>query len=111
MWISRSAPVEDEPEVFLELWSIRKTSTGDLHFVGFNVDHRAGRVSTKIVEFDAQLREGITESGRRYHLVGPAGYDPDAEYVWSRVARGRGISEWTDVTAELIPDCQRKYDL
>ncbi|ALL68553.1 hypothetical protein K788_0000411 [Paraburkholderia caribensis MBA4] len=100
--------MEEEAEVMLQRWSIRKTNVGDLHFVGFNVKKQDGRVSTAIVEFDTKQRIAITQSGRRYRLIGPAGYDGDAEYVWNWVVRLRSITAWSDVTADLVPDWRRE---
>ncbi|WP_233886385.1 hypothetical protein [Paraburkholderia flagellata] len=104
MTIYIGAPVEDEPEIFLECWSLRRTDEGAVHFVGFSVQSGDGRVSTKIVEFDPKRRTGLTESGRRYWLLGSGGYDSDAEYVWNWLVAARKISGWTNVTPELVPD-------
>ncbi|PMY01398.1 hypothetical protein, partial [Pseudomonas sp. GW460-13] len=52
------------------------------HFVGFSIADQDGRVSTPIVSFNLGKRTGITASGRRYILVGPPGFDDDAEFVW-----------------------------
>ena len=104
MNIYASAPVSENPVVYLERWSIRRTSNETMHFVGFDVESCDGRVSTKIMELDVLRRVGMTESGRRYVLLGPAGFDGDADYVWRWVLSTRGISDWTDITPELIPD-------
>jgi hypothetical protein len=104
MAIYESAPVSEVPEVWLGRWSIREEENGDRHFVGFDVKRWLGRVSTKIVEFDPSTRTGVTSSGRRYHLLGSAARDDDAEYVWSIVVKVRKIKQWTDVTAILVPD-------
>jgi hypothetical protein len=104
MAIYESAPVSEVPEVFLERWSIREKENGARHFVGFDVDRQHGRVSTEIVAFDSLTRTGVTSSGRRYHLLGPGGFDGDAEYVWSMVVRVRKIQQWTNVTEMLVPD-------
>ncbi len=104
MNIYLAAPVSEAPICFLEHWSIRRTGEGAMHFVGFNVESCDGRVSTRIMELDVLRRVALTESGRRYVLLGSAGYDSDAEYVWRWVVSKRGIAGWTDVTAELIPD-------
>ncbi|MGF6774879.1 hypothetical protein [Paraburkholderia sp. GAS334] len=94
--------------VQLERWSIRRFQEGALHFVGFSLDSYDGRVSTKILELDAANRTGRTESGRAYILVGPAGGDRDAEYVWNKVWRSIGGGQaWTDVTEELVPGTRR----
>ncbi|WP_341317466.1 hypothetical protein WN982_40050 [Paraburkholderia sp. IMGN_8] len=91
-------------EVFLERWSIRESDRGTRHFVGFDIRRGDGRVSTPINEFDPATRTGKTENGSRYQLIGRAGHDSDAEYVWRIAIRAWGIGSWTDVTAELVPN-------
>jgi hypothetical protein len=95
------APPED---VFLERWSIRKSDKDERHFVGFDINRGDGRVSTPIREFDPVTRAGSTASGSTYRLVGRAGRDSDAEYVWGIAAKAWGIEKWIDVTAELVPN-------
>lgn len=104
MPIHPSSSVEECGDIWLELWSIRQSEKGVRHFVGFNCLVGTGRVSTAILSFDAQTRVGRTASGRTYHLVGRAGHDRDAEYVWGCVVQAWGLGHWTDVTAELCPD-------
>jgi hypothetical protein len=82
-------------------WAIRELESGSRHFLGYNLDAHDGRVSTRIVEIDPIARWGRTESGRRYELVGQAGHDDEAEYVWSMVTRSDRT--WRDVTEVLIP--------
>jgi hypothetical protein len=90
--------------VSLERWSIRQFADGAQHFVGFCLESYGGRVSTKILELHAANRTGRTESGRTYSLLGPAGGDRDAEYVWGRVQKAMGGGQkWTDVTEEIFP--------
>lgn len=95
---------DDKPEILLECWSIRETDNGDRHFVGFNTAHCDGRVSTPIVSFDPRTRLGVTSSCRQYRLIGRAGFDKDAEYVWNWAVRVWDISNWSDVTGQLCPD-------
>jgi hypothetical protein len=90
--------------VTLECWSIRQFEDGARHFVGYSRDSFDGRVSTQIVEFDIDGRTARTASGRRYVLMGPSGYNADAEYVWNQVAGALGRGQaWEDVTEELAP--------
>lgn len=99
-------PGEGSETVYLERWSIREFGNGERRFVGFSRETRDGRVSTPIVELDAEARRGRTASGRIYHLVGPSGWSSDGEYVFNRVAEVLYEGgAWHDVTAELIPDC------
>lgn len=107
MSIYSAHTVSERPEIYLECWSIRETSAGNLHLVGFNIEDRDGRVSSRIVELDCARRIGATLTGRRYFLVGRAGYNSDAEYVWNWCVRNWNIESWKDVTADLIPDWRR----
>jgi hypothetical protein len=90
--------------VILERWSIRETEAGARHFVGFSIVDNEGRVSTPILTFDPDSRTGTTSSGSTYTLVGRAGSDKDAEYVWRHAARTWKVEKWRDVTPELAPD-------
>lgn len=107
MPIYRACDVDKQPEIYLERWSIRQTCTGSQHFVGFNIEGQGGRVSSRIVELDCARRVGVTESGRRYRLLGRAGHNSDAEYVWNWYVQSQGIESWEDVTPVLIPDWRR----
>jgi hypothetical protein len=104
MSIYASASVDDDPTISLGAWSIRETDAGSRHFVGFNLASLDGRVSTPIVSFDADTRTGVTTSGRRYVLVGPGGFDKDAEYVWRWAVGQWKLGNWQDVSAKLVPD-------
>ncbi|SFU26333.1 hypothetical protein [Paraburkholderia aspalathi] len=97
--------------VFLERWSIRQSDKGERHFVGHNVLGCDGRVSTPIRAFDPLTRTGTTASGSNYRLVGRAGRDSDAEYVWGIASRAWGIETWTDVTPDLVPDWRSELPL
>ena len=98
-------------KVYLERWQIRRSDKGELHFVGFSIVDCDGRVSTPVKTFDPVKRTGITASGSKYRLVGRAGRDSDAEYVWSVASRVWGITSWTDVTADLVPDWRQGLPL
>jgi hypothetical protein len=95
----------DPCHVVLERWSIReRDDTSERHFVGFDTVNNDGRVSTPIRVFDPVTRTGSTATGSTYQLVGRAGRDKDAEYVWSRVVRIWKIESWQDVTQDLVPN-------
>jgi hypothetical protein len=80
-----------------------------MHFVGFCVMSQDGRVSTEILELDASSRTGVTASGRHYELIGPCGFDRDAEYVWDMVAGTLGSGQaWRDVSEDFIPGSRHK---
>jgi hypothetical protein len=102
------APVDGDDTVRLEAWSIRQFAGGGRHFVGFSLETHDGRVSTNITELDVKTKTARTASGRRYELIGAAGYNSDAEYVFNRVREIIGHGEpWRDVTEELIPGSRR----
>lgn len=92
----RPASVNDEPEVQLCQWDIKKDTAGRCYFVGSRVDDGTGRVSTAIVEFDAERHRGRTKSGRIYEMVGPRGRSSNGEYLWSLYKIANGITEITD---------------
>jgi hypothetical protein len=98
-------------KVVLERWCVRETQTGSRHFVGFNIVGGEGRVSTPIQSFDPVMRTGLTASGSTYFLVGRAGHDSDAEYVWSLASKIWKIERWKDITAELVPDWRQGLPL
>lgn len=98
-------------KVILERWSIREVSSGARHFVGFNIVRGDGRVSTPIVSFDPVTRTGRTITGSTYELVGRAGRDNDAEYVWGIASKAWKIEHWRDVTSELVTDWREPLPL
>ncbi|MGU7783266.1 hypothetical protein [Burkholderia sp. PU8-34] len=104
MPIYRDSDPTDQSEIMLASWSIRETQDGTRYFVGFSLERQDGRVSTSIVSLDPSTRIGVTSSGRHYRLVGRAGFDSDAEYVWNLVVSVRNLGEWRDVTPDVCPD-------
>ena len=74
---------------------------GERHFIGWNVTEREGRVSSKIVEFDAVTRRGRTGSGRFYQLRGRSCHDGDGVYTWERWMKFNNAVACTDVSAEV----------
>jgi hypothetical protein len=99
----------DGCDVVLELWCIRETDSGTRHFVGYNIVDGGGRVSSPVVEFDPATGRGVTTNGSRYQLVGRAGQNRDAEYLWALATRAWNVKSWTDVTPMLVPDWRRGY--
>ena len=102
MSLLSSEPVEVQPVIWLERWRVFQADQASRHFVGFNAADQDGRVSTPIVLFNAAERSGVTFSGRRYVLVGPPGFDDDAEYVWELYATFFGFKEVVDVSGEYV---------
>jgi len=79
-----------------------------LHLVGYAESCREGRVSSPVEAFDAATAMARTRSGRTYALAGPAGRNPDAEYVWRRWLRLNSVLEADakEVTEELVRQMQ-----
>ncbi len=94
--------VSDQPCINLVRWRILRTEGDECHFMGFNVDDQDGRVSTTIVQFDAERLRGITSSGRVYELHGPPGLDPDAAYVWRIWAKVNRVTKADDISEDVI---------
>ena len=76
---------------------------GTQHFVGYNANRGEGRVSTAIISWDDEQQLGVTQSGRRYQLLGEPGRDPDALYVWNECVNG---SAYVDVTHQYSDAAQ-----
>lgn len=60
-----------------------------------------GRVCSAIVSIDPHSRRLTTESGRVYQLVGPTGYDSDADWVWGRWERYQNFVDISDQSNAL----------
>lgn len=97
-------PVSEDPEVRLSPWQIYAVKD-NFHFVGHRWGWGEGRVSTPIVSFDLKTLRGVTESGRVYQLVGPPGFDREADYVLGRwlFAQGLKYDEAVVVPADEFP--------
>lgn len=99
VWSATS--LTEVPEIELTRWQVMQLPNGDRHFVGWNVTEREGRVSSKIIEFDAATRCGRTFSSRIYQLRCPTGYDGDAAYTWGRWMQRNGAVDCTDASDEV----------
>ena len=88
--------VKKQPEVKLGRWQVARLNDGD-RLIGFHIEWREGRVSTPVTQFDPSTRQCVTQSGRRYELVGPPGFDPDGRHVYNSAYSGVSA---TDVTNE-----------
>ncbi|MDR3426111.1 hypothetical protein [Silvimonas sp.] len=95
-------PVDASPQTLLTGWSIRRTDSGSLHFVGYCLVERCGSVSSMIEEFDPTSLRGVTHSGRVYELSGPPRANDDAEYVWNIWANRNDVTSWEEVGAEVV---------
>lgn len=96
--------VEAEPEIQLGPWQVRRVLAGAHpetfgdHFIGYNLRHSEGRVSTTIQHFDPTTGTGVTTSGRSYQLLGPPGRNADAAAVWRVWCKHAGVTEEIDVS-------------
>lgn len=97
------AGIDQEPETVLAHYRIYELPNGDRHFCGYVPAHRDGRVSSKIVAWDAGSRIGTTRSGRRYRLAGEPGHDGEAQYVWAAWKRINDVTDFRDVSDEYAP--------
>lgn len=95
------ASVSDDPQVTLSDWQIRELPNGHRHFAGVDPSDGSGRVSSFIVEFDAEKMCGRTNSGRVYVLRGKPGWSDNAEYVWTAWARVNNATTYTDVSDSI----------
>ncbi|CAB3755470.1 hypothetical protein LMG29542_02602 [Paraburkholderia humisilvae] len=74
MSISFCPPPGEGPEIaFLKRWSIREIEGGGRYLVGWCVANRDGRVSTEIVEFDADARRARTKRAVDMYLLARPG--------------------------------------
>ncbi len=90
------------PKVWLVRWHVMRTNLGTRHFVGHSVEDDKAYVSTPIVRYHVAKRTGVTSNGRPYTLVGPPGYDEEAEFVWQHYVRLWGVTHVVDVSAEYL---------
>lgn len=91
-------PVTNQPTLTLERWSIFELPDGDRHFVGWAVENREGRVSSRIEQFDVKTMCGVTSTGRVYKLEGGPGRNMDAEYTWNSWRAINDVTAFVDVS-------------
>lgn len=96
-----TTPVEAQPSLTLVNWQVMQLPDGDRHFVGYAPQNREGRTSSAIVEMDLERLQGVTSTGRVYQLIGPSGWNTDAEYVWRRWVVINQVTQWEDVSKEV----------
>ncbi len=103
--IWRTPGVIEQPEIRVVRWRVFEVldgpRRGERHIVAYHELGAEGRVSTEIIEVDLPTRRCFTASGRIYHLDGPAGFDRDAQYVWSWWADANAVSAEKDVSQEF----------
>ena len=98
VWVCR--PVAQQPVIEMVRWRVFELAVVKTrHLVGFAITTHCGRRSTAIVSIDPKTMRALTESGREYQLIGPPGYDDDAQYVLEMTTLASG--QWTDVTNQV----------
>lgn len=101
--VYRPVPIDREPVTCLYRWQVYEVSSSlwadtTRHFVGWTGTE--GRVSSAMRSYNSETKEGISESGRVYKLVGESAYNPDAEYVWAKWASFNKLINTYNVTTE-----------
>ncbi|WP_322003764.1 hypothetical protein [Paraburkholderia tropica] len=102
MPIWKPLPASELPRIPLSRWRVFETEDGSRHFVGVDMFDSSGRVSSPIVAFDPVAREGRTQTGRIYELIGPNGSSWNVDYVWSRWCELYEVKAYTDVTERMF---------
>lgn len=82
MSVHRPPSVTEQPFVEISQWNVFQFPNGDRHLVGYVGVEGRGRVTSKLMHWNATEKVLTTRSGRKYHLNGPPMYNHDAEYVW-----------------------------
>lgn len=103
MPIHAISSVDKEPKVDITLWSIKEIKFGSetertRHIVGYIPSQDEGRVSSAIMLFERDTMTVRTQSNRLYHLIGPPGEHPDADYVWDHWKQFNEAIDEIDVT-------------
>lgn len=100
--VYKPEPVTVEPDLAIYSWMVNELPNGDRHLVGNIRNGHDGRVTSKIMDYAANVI--TTRSGRRYYLCGPAaaGLSVNADYVWKMWCRYNHIDpdSATDVSDE-----------
>ena len=101
VWASR--PVAQLPVIEMVRWRFFEFAEAKTrHLFGFAITTHSGRRSTAIVSIDPKTMRAVTESGREYQLIGPPGYDDDAQYILEMSTLVG--AQWTDVTKEVCAE-------
>ncbi len=113
MQIWQIAPGEDGLQTTLRKWRLIEATYADSqnprtrHFVGRNVAHWSGRVSSAVIELDIAAKRGRTQSGRVYQLEGAPGIDAEALAVCELWACVNAVAAWRDITDELFAEARK----
>lgn len=102
--IWRPASVTDEPETRLGSWQVYEVAADfnnrapTIHLVGWT--GYEGRVCSAVQEFDKTTMKCRTRSGRVYELVGPPGFNRDAEHTFGMWLQRTGNPEIRCITED-----------
>ncbi len=97
------SPVSVQPRTEMWRWGLYQVKAHGVrsrHLVG--LADGEGRVCSAIVQWDLKSLCATTESGRVYLLVGPPGWNPDADYVFGRWKAVNGCEQVKHVTRALL---------
>lgn len=98
--------VEDQPTVTLIRWRVLRLRAKKLSIdlvLGWCLEDGHARMSTPIMQHDAQSRTLTTKSGRVYIVEGPSDYDDDAQYILEQHF-GRSAGRAVDVSSAYFGD-------
>lgn len=70
-------PLEEEPEIDLERWSICLDGVGEIRLLGSPSGTTRMRISSPVLSFDVDGKSARTMSGRQYRLLG----EPDPVFA------------------------------
>lgn len=108
MPVWKPSSVAARPSVTLRNWCVFEVhgTTNDarptVHFVGYNMEEREGRVSSDVIRLDIATGRGTTKSKRIYELQGPPGLEGDGAYTWERWKTINRVIKVVDVTAKFF---------
>lgn len=97
------APVSIQPRTEMWRWRLYQVKAHGFrsrHLVG--LADREGRVCSGIVQWDLKKLCATTVSGRVYQLMGPPGWNADADYVFEGWKAVNGCGHVKDMTHALL---------
>lgn len=97
---------EDQPTVTLIRWRVLRLRAKRLSIdlvLGWCLEDGHARMSTPILQHDAQSRTLTTRSGRVYTVEGPSDYDDDAQYILEQHF-GRSAGRAVDASSVYFDD-------
>lgn len=100
-------PIEEEPTVELEEWSVFEVQLASrnmptCHLCGHRRQNPFGKVSSPICEVDPARRRLSTESGQVYELLGGPGVSTGIATTRTEWLAKYRLNTFTDVTDEFV---------